>query len=666
MTVWMAIKLAHAAAGSIEFEEQRQFVQKRLHDVPRGVAVQGDTILAEIASIEHAHRSTVKLQTAIARAQRQVDGFRIGIASTGQPTEAKFEASQLANAASPGEAIVSSSVWQGLAARSRARYLPVETIAGYKAYRSLPRGTRRCFLITPIGAPDSEDRRLSEYVFHRIVAEACKRLSPPCLVVHPLDQSGADIWADVANALFSADHVIAFLGKHPWNPNVMVEVGYRLATGKPLVILAPEGRLPFDLQNRRTIMLPPDPQTMSADALAKAIDDVVELLGQRESYDLGWGDLRPTATIEIDLRDVPVKDHRIGDASEQTARLFNLQRPDLIGVPPEELMTHLLSLMDRWQYDKFIEEQSRLYGDPTVLSSSVQPVQAEIPIVLTKHPDPEFFCRAYLPAILTHQRIDDRLLIRVVYVDVSRYAKLDPEGICRMPRPGPNLDFLFSQYATAYDAVLPKLPNYAETVKRHLDLLAARQGMRILDFGAGTGNLTLPLLESGATVTAVDRNEAMLDRLQEKCRDHAARLETYQEDATDLSRFANDCFDAVNILLVLFTTEQPDRLLREAWRVLRPGGQLVITEPSMKFDLGQLLDDSEQQLRKTGDLASVASQWETVKRVNLAFDAALKDSHRAERIRTVLTDLAGRLPRAWPAYGGHCLTLAATKPGAAR
>jgi ubiquinone/menaquinone biosynthesis C-methylase UbiE len=147
-----------------------------------------------------------------------------------------------------------------------------------------------------------------------------------------------------------------------------------------------------------------------------------------------------------------------------------------------------------------------------------------------------------------------------------------------VPKPGPNLDILFSPYADAYDAVLPNLRNYAEAVADRCTRLAPCPGRKILDLGAGTGNLTLRLLNAGATVTAVDRNRAMLNKLQDKCTTHEDRLTVLQRDAADLSRLNSESFDAVNILLVLFATEQPTSVIREAWRVLRPGGYLVVTE----------------------------------------------------------------------------------------
>lgn len=45
-----------------------------------------------------------------------------------------------------------------------------------------------------------------------------------------------------------------------------------------------------------------------------------------------------------------------------------------------------------------------------------------------------------------------------------------------------------------------------------------RRGARVLEYGAGTGRLTEPLLECGAEVTAVDTSATMLDVLRRRCR----------------------------------------------------------------------------------------------------------------------------------------------------
>jgi hypothetical protein len=82
----------------------------------------------------------------------------------------------------------------------------------------------------------------------------------------------------------------------------MLEVGYRLATAKPLVVLAPAGELPFDLKNHRTIILPADPSELAEEEAEAKVAELMELTTKRVARDRGWAGLHPTATIEVDRR----------------------------------------------------------------------------------------------------------------------------------------------------------------------------------------------------------------------------------------------------------------------------------------------------------------------------------------------------------------------------
>src|SRR5262249_30169395 len=151
----------------------------------------------------------------------------------------------------------------------------------------------------------------------------------------------------------------------------------------------------------------------------------------------------------------------------------------------------------------------------------------------------------------------------------------------RMNPSGPVDHLLFSRYAEVYDKILPLLPNYSEAVKRHVTLLAGAS--HVLDLGAGTGNVALEVLKAGAKIFAIDINHRMLNELSRKAdlmeESARQRLTARRGDCQDLDFLADDVFDAVNILLVLFSLENPVRVLEQADRVLKPGGIMVVTEP---------------------------------------------------------------------------------------
>ena len=98
-------------------------------------------------------------------------------------------------------------------------------------------------------------------------------------------------------------------------------------------------------------------------------------------------------------------------------------------------------------------------------------------------------------------------------------------------------------------------------------------GERILDVAAGTGTSSASLARTGAAVVAVDLSPGMI---AEGRRRHP-RLEFVEANAEKLP-FGDDEFDAVTISFGLRNVENPKAALAEMYRVLKPGGRLVVCE----------------------------------------------------------------------------------------
>jgi len=104
---------------------------------------------------------------------------------------------------------------------------------------------------------------------------------------------------------------------------------------------------------------------------------------------------------------------------------------------------------------------------------------------------------------------------------------------------------------------------------------------RLLDIGTGPGDIPVLVVDrmADSRVVAVDLAPRML-RLAEQRRTrspHAARVEIRVADAKALD-FEDACFDAVFSNTILHHLADPRPFLREARRVLKPGGALLIRD----------------------------------------------------------------------------------------
>jgi SAM-dependent methyltransferase len=102
-------------------------------------------------------------------------------------------------------------------------------------------------------------------------------------------------------------------------------------------------------------------------------------------------------------------------------------------------------------------------------------------------------------------------------------------------------------------------------------------GRAVLDLGCGHGMAAVVLARLGARVTAVDLSGGYLAEAQRRARANGALVAFAQADGERLP-FADEAFDRVWGNAVLHHLDLP-RAAREVWRVLRPGGLAVFSEP---------------------------------------------------------------------------------------
>lgn len=129
----------------------------------------------------------------------------------------------------------------------------------------------------------------------------------------------------------------------------------------------------------------------------------------------------------------------------------------------------------------------------------------------------------------------------------------------------------YTLYSPVYDLVA-RLFNPAR--QRSISKLQLQKGHQVLLVGAGTG-LDLPYFPADCHITATDLTPAMLQQLAQNNRVWQRHVHTQVMDGQQLT-FADEQFDAVVLHLILAVIPDPEACLREAERVLKKGGQLVV------------------------------------------------------------------------------------------
>ena len=137
-------------------------------------------------------------------------------------------------------------------------------------------------------------------------------------------------------------------------------------------------------------------------------------------------------------------------------------------------------------------------------------------------------------------------------------------------------------------------------------------GQRVLEIGPGPGRLLIPAAKRvlpGGEVVGIDIQSGMIDRLRKRAKEADVKnLTAILGDATQ-SHVEVGIFDLV--FLVTTLGEIPDRaaVLREAYKALKPGGVLSVTEI-----FGDPHYQSKSTVRRLAEgagfrLQSVAGRW---------------------------------------------------------
>ena len=141
----------------------------------------------------------------------------------------------------------------------------------------------------------------------------------------------------------------------------------------------------------------------------------------------------------------------------------------------------------------------------------------------------------------------------------------DPDDVSKM----------FDDVANRYDFLndLLSLGRTKAWRRAVTSIIAPKPGMKILDIAAGTGSSSRPLVDKGAEVTALDFSQGMIGQGRKQNKN----INFVQGDALKLP-FEDNSFEVTTISFGLRNTSSTEIALKEALRVTKDGGRIVVAE----------------------------------------------------------------------------------------
>ena len=152
---------------------------------------------------------------------------------------------------------------------------------------------KKCFVIAPIGEPESTTRKRSDQVLKHVIKPAVSECGYEAIRADDIDKPGI-ITSQVIQHIVDDELVIADLTER--NPNVFYELAIRHALAKPFVQIMKKGeQIPFDVAATRTIFV----DHHDLDSVAEAKLKIIKQINELENSD---DEIETPISVSLDLK----------------------------------------------------------------------------------------------------------------------------------------------------------------------------------------------------------------------------------------------------------------------------------------------------------------------------------------------------------------------------
>jgi ubiquinone/menaquinone biosynthesis C-methylase UbiE len=166
-----------------------------------------------------------------------------------------------------------------------------------------------------------------------------------------------------------------------------------------------------------------------------------------------------------------------------------------------------------------------------------------------------------------------------------------------------------TNFLEVYDIILPLAAHYKRIMAIHQDQL--KDCKSIADLGCGTGNLTIAYIRSGKKVTAIDASAKSLKILKGKIKKlpKHKKVKIIKGDVSHLKKTKSHKFHGVSSMIAAHLLEDFQGHIEESYRILKPGGEFVITARQAGGNQVEIANIVKNSLQKIGKFAKYKTEY---------------------------------------------------------
>ena len=210
-------------------------------------------------------------------------------------------------------------------------------------------------------------------------------------------------------------------------------------------------------------------------------------------------------------------------------------------------------------------------------------------------------------------------------------------------------DRMWGLYAVSYDALLRGFKPYEDLIQHVISGIPAG-ATRVLELGAGTGNVTEKLLLRNYQVWAVENNPFMLEKMAEKRLGSNRNLTVLMESVENTEFDGKHDFDAVVAVNVAYALDDPPGCFRKVAEALRKAGVFTLSTTHSNTNLDALLEGIRDDLVSKGKFESCREHYDRLVSVNRAIERTIARRYSLEQYKQWLVETGFEIVRSEPKY----------------